>query len=276
MSHKDFESVIPTAILSAYPRTLTDIPYSQEVFNELKKEPYSPKLINDGLAPEIEARYKLLDKLLKKSGINQVLELASGYSTRGLEFTKNDALATYVEIELPEVCERKRDILSAFATIPKNLHILSGNVLDADDFARCEDFFKPGPVAVLNEGLLRYLSFEEKKQVAENVHKLLSKHGGVWITCDVTPKKFIANQDTNLPDFNKNLSDVSDRNNYSWRFEDVNHVKKFMMDAGLQVESVHPFNEVAEELSSPKKLGLDAKQVHTRLKDAIVAVMKVK
>lgn len=274
MSNESFESVIPTAILSAYPRTLTDIPYSQEVFNELKKEPHSPKLIK--LAPEIEARYKLLDKLLKESGINQVLELASGYSTRGLDFAKKDINSSYVEIDLPEVCVRKRDILGSIADIPKNLHIIAGSAVDKNDVERCEEFFKPGPVAVINEGLLRYLNFEEKKQVAKNVFNILSKHGGVWITCDVTPKKFIANQDVNLPDFNKNLSDVSDRNNNNWRFNDIDHVKKFMEEVGLVVESVHSFTEVADEILSGKKLGLNQEQIHTLLVDAVVAVMRVK
>lgn len=42
-------------------------------------------------------------------------------------------------------------------------------------------------IAIINEGLLRYLTFEEKKIVATNVYNML-KYNGVWITCDVTPK----------------------------------------------------------------------------------------
>jgi hypothetical protein len=42
---------------------------------------------------------------------------------------------------------------------------------------------------------IRYLTFEEKKLVAVNIYNYLKKYGGVWITCDVTPRKFIQKQD---------------------------------------------------------------------------------
>jgi O-methyltransferase involved in polyketide biosynthesis len=276
MSNKDFESLIPTAILTAYPRTLADIRYADKVFNELNKDNVPENLIVDKLAPEIEARFKLINRLLRESKTNQVLELASGYSTRGLDLTKSNKKISYAEIDLPEVCNKKIDILSSFTTIPNNLHIISGNVLDEENFNRCEQFFNKEEIAVTNEGLLRYLNFDEKRQVATNIYNLLSKHGGVWITCDATPKKFIANQDMNLPDFNENLSNISDRNNSNWRFEDINHVKNFFCRMGFSIESVHPFSEAKDELTSPKKLGLNSAQVDVLLKDAIVVVMKVR
>jgi len=277
MTNNDFESIIPTAILTAYPRTLTDIPYASEVFDELSKENIPNNLIVEKLAPEIEARYKLINKLLKKSSINQVLEIASGYSTRGINFTKNNNQISYVEIDLPEVCNKKIDVLNSFTTIPNNLHIISGNALNKKDINKCKQFFdKKSPITVTNEGLLRYLDFDEKRKVATNIYNLLSKHGGVWITCDITPKKWVVNQDENIVNFNKNLSNVSDRNNSNWRFEDINHARDFFGQIGFSIESVHPFSEVKEELTSPEKIGLDSMQVNDLLKDAIVAVMKLK
>ena len=274
--NKDFESVIQTAILTAYPRTLSDIPYAKEVFDELNKHTVPKNLIINMLAPEIEARYKLVSRLLKESGVNQVLEIAAGYSTRGFDLTKNDGNISYVELDLPEVCDRKVGAINSFATMPENLHVVSGNALRQEDINKCEQFFqKESPVAVTNEGLLRYLDFDEKKQVATNIYKLLSRHGGVWITCDVTPKKFIANQDANLPQFNEDLTKMSDRNNSNWRFEDLDHVKKFFGELGFSIESAHPFSEVKEELTSPEKLNLDDAQVDNLLKDALVVVMRI-
>lgn len=275
-TNKSFESVIPTAILTAYPRVLSDIPYAAEVFDELKKETIADNLIIDKLAPEIEARYKLINKLLKESKINQILELAAGYSTRGIDLAEHDDRISYVEIDLPQVALKKKGVLRSFTNIPRNLHILSGNALSSVDIDKSGQFFDANsPVVIINEGLLRYLDFEEKKKVAVNIHALLSKHGGIWITCDVTSKKFVINQDKNMAGFNKNLSEVSQRNNANWRFENIGHVKKFFGQIGFKVEEVHPFGEIKGELVSPKKLKLDDTEVGELLKDAVVVVMKV-
>ena len=42
---------------------------------------------------------------------------------------------------------------------------------------------------------------------------MLTKYGGIWITSDVTPKKFINSQNEALKDFNKNISSITSRNN---------------------------------------------------------------
>ena len=86
---ENFETISPTAILTSYPRTFTDIPYEKEIYNWLNKNCNKDVNLNKLLAPEIEARYKLIDKLINKSNINQVLELAAGYSSRGLIYSSN-------------------------------------------------------------------------------------------------------------------------------------------------------------------------------------------
>jgi hypothetical protein len=79
----DFETISPTAILTAYPRIFTDIPYAQEIFDELKKRvEITDDLINKLIAPELEARYKLINKLLEQNNIKQIIEIAAGYSQR--------------------------------------------------------------------------------------------------------------------------------------------------------------------------------------------------
>ena len=275
-SYKDFESIIPTANLTAYPKTLTDIPYAKEVFEQLNKNNFPNNWIVDKLAPEIEARVKLIDKLLKKQNITQILELAAGYSTRGLSLTENNSNISYVELDLKAVSDRKIDIIESFTQIPTNLHIISGNALEMRDISKCKQYFdKNRKIAVINEGLLRYLTFEEKRSVAQNIYKLLLEFGGVWITCDITTQKFIVNQDTNLPDFNKNLTNVTDRNNANWRFKDKNHVINFMGEIGFEVE-FHDFIEVKNQLTSKDKLNLSDGQIEKLIDGAIVAVMKTK
>jgi O-methyltransferase involved in polyketide biosynthesis len=275
ITDKEYESLLSTAILTAYPRTFTGIPYSVEIFEELKKEMKNipDSLLVEKLAPELEARFKLINKLLQEVGITQILELAAGYSTRGLVFAQSMG-ATFVEVELSQVCVQKKRIIQKFTAIPENLHILSGNALRADDIKKCTEIFdRNSPVAVINEGLLRYLNFDEKRIVARNIFDLLSEFGGVWITSDVAPKKFVLNQDKNIPTLNKNISILSNRNNINWRFEDEGHVRKFFEEVGFNLE-LHYFGEIRSELVSPTKLNLSTTQVDELLEIGTVGIMR--
>lgn len=272
----DYQEVSPTAIVTAYPRIFTDIPYEKEIFDWLKRHCNTEVVLYKKMAPEIEARYKLINKLLNKSNVKQVLELASGYSSRGLIYSKKGY--NYVELDLENVVKNKKELLKSIEQdIPHNLNIVNGNALRKSDLDKCKSYFKSDEsLAVINEGLLRYLNFDEKRIVAENIYDLLSKHNGIWITSDVTPKKFIKSQDNALQDFNKKVSNITSRNNLNDRFEDINHVKEFFGEIGFEVLEVHKFNEVKDELYSINKLNIIDDKIDKTLEDAIVVVMKVK
>ena len=116
INQNNFEKVIPTAWMVAYRRTFTDIPYSQEIFENLetikKENGYNipSNLQKPELAPQFEARHKLIDKLIYQTNSNQVLELASGFSSRGLSMAKEDNF-TFVELDLPTVIYEKQQIV---------------------------------------------------------------------------------------------------------------------------------------------------------------------
>lgn len=274
--NKNYEEISPTAIVTSYPRIFTDIPYEKEIYNWLSSNVHQDVKLTKELAPEIEARYKLVSKLLDKTKITQVLELAAGYTSRGLNYSKKGY--TYIEMDLEKVSNNKKRALSSLKTeIPKNLKLLAGNVLKEADVLKCEEhFIEDEPVAVINEGLLRYLTFAEKAEVAKNIHKVLEKHGGVWITSDVTPKKFITSQNAALKDFNKNLNTITSRNNLDDRFDDIEHVKRFYNDLGFEVVEVHKFNELKDNLYSINELNIYNDKIEETLERAIVVIMKLK
>ncbi len=270
--NSEYESIIPTAIVTSYPRIFTDISYEKEIYSKIAEENVKNVFLDKMLAPELEARYKLANKLLNSTNIKQVLELASGYSSRGLDYSKRDY--TYVEMDLPLMIEEKRRVLKEISEIPSSLHLISGNALQEKDYKQVIPYFdKNQELVIINEGLLRYLTFEEKQIVAENIYQMLSNFGGYWITCDVTPKKFIEHQNNNLPALNTNLSGITSRNSLNERFEDITHVKGFFSTIGFKDIEIHPFNEVRDELSSPGILGLNNSEF--LLKEAIVAIMRV-
>src|SRR5437868_6767563 len=96
-----FEKIGPTAHIVAYRRSLSDIPLAKEIYDAVKgSAPYvSGDLFRPDLAPEIEARYRVVDLYLAKSGIHQILELASGLSPRGAALSADPEI-NYVELDL--------------------------------------------------------------------------------------------------------------------------------------------------------------------------------
>lgn len=276
INDKDYEEISSTAIVTSYPRTFTDIPYEKKIYNWLSKHCNKVAVLYRNMAPEIEARYKLINQLLDNSNIKQVLELAAGYTSRGLIYSKKDY--HYVEMDLETVSKNKINLLNYIEkNIPNNLKIISGNVLNKSDFEKCEKYFKKNePIAVINEGLLRYLTFDEKRIVAENIYDLLSKTGGIWITSDVTPKKFITLQDNALPDLNKKLNKITSKNNLNNRFENINHVREFFGTIGFDVIEVHKFKEVQDKLYSVNQLNIIESSIEKTLDTGIVVIMKVK
>lgn len=270
----NFESISATAILTSYPRMFTDIPYESKIYEWLKKNGKENMALDKMLAPEIEARYKLTNRLLEKSKIKQVLELAAGYSSRGIIYAKKGY--NYIEMDLEGVSKNKKKIINYIGEEIKNLHIVNGNALYRKDYDKCEKYFnKNEEVAIINEGLLRYLTFEEKKAVAKNIYNVLKKYNGIWITCDVTPKKFIQKQENYLPQFNTNLSKITSRNNLKDRFEDINHIKEFFGDIGFKSIQVHKFIEIKEFLSSFSILNIPKNRMDEVLEEAIIAIMKI-
>lgn len=267
-----FESIIPTAIITSYPRIFTDIPYEKEIYNWLSKNCSNNIELNKLLAPELEARFKLTNKLIDSLNITQVLELASGYSSRGLIYSKKGY--NYVEMDLEEVVNNKKKMFKEIFNT--NINIISGNALEYNDYIKCLEYLDPNKeLIILNEGLLRYLTFDEKRKVAENIYKLLKKYGGVWITCDLTPKKFIENQDKINTTINSSLNTVTKRNNLNDRFIDENHIRTFFTSIGFKEIEIHKFIEVKDQLKSFDILNIDKDSFEDLLSTAIVTILKV-
>ena len=135
----EFESISPTAIVTSYPRTFTDIPYEKEIYNWLEENCLEKPKLNKNLAPEIEARYKLINKLLDGTNIKQILELASGYSSRGIIYSQKGY--SYIEMDLENVVSNKRKIIENIYRSSEMLKIISGNALNRADFENINKYF---------------------------------------------------------------------------------------------------------------------------------------
>lgn len=272
------ESISPTAWTIAQQRSLTDIPYSQQIFEILEKQlakdgvVISDEFKSPQIAPQTEARYKLVDYLLRRAKVEQVLEIASGFSPRGLQMTDESQLA-YVEVDLPEALRQKRQIIEAIGQ-RVNLHLMVGDALNLEILEEITEVLDPDKkLGIVHEGLLRYLTFDQKAQVARNIYELLTKFEGVWITPDITLKQVVQAENTvvegNTDKVGKSIGINIDQN----RFDDVEHAQRFFENLGFSVEK-HRFMEVVDLLSSPKKLGQIKEQVEDLIGSAYVFVMR--
>lgn len=279
---EQYTAIIPTAYLTAYPRTFTDLPYSKEIFEQLeilRQENGDPVVADElkveKLAPEIEARYRLVNKLIQQLHPSQILELASGLSTRGMVMVENHDV-TYVEVDLNEMAVLKKRLTSTIMKQASDLYIESGNVLRLSDLEKAVAPFDPNkPLVIIHEGLLRYMNFAEKAQIARNVHALLERFGGTWITPDVTLKKLLNTQDSHtMPGKNNMLANMTGKNFDENSFENEEEAVKFFERQGFSVE-IHRFREVANELSSPQKLNLSAEEIEKINGSGRVFVMRV-
>jgi O-methyltransferase involved in polyketide biosynthesis len=195
MTDRDYSTISPSARAVLALRSLSpELPFVREAAEHvLGKDALATEHARlQGLAGwqmrlwHFVERYQSLDRLLAASGLTNVLELAAGLSLRSYALARQHAV-TYLDTDLPEMIETKRGLVEQLAVGPLvgDVKLRAMNALGEGELTAAVDELPPGPVAVLNEGLLMYLDDAEKRRLAANVRDVLARRGGVWITADI-------------------------------------------------------------------------------------------
>lgn len=260
-----------TAAPVVYGRMFSDIPYSKEIAQICDVE----ATVNDAyretnrlISPYIEARFKALSNLLKQSGIKNIIEVASGLSQRGLIMSEDKAI-NYVETDLPEMLKEKEGIMRMLTgqkgrQFPSNLHFLSLNVLDEENFKSVVSSLPSGPIAIGHEGLLAHLTREERGKMGKIIKNILSERGGVWITPDIFTSEQLAGLLSGKK--RKVTEDVvknTGRNYNDNAFRSVEDAQEFFSSLGFEYK-IKTLGETAGELASIK-IGLDEHSIKDQL-----------
>ena len=193
----DHHRISPTAKLVAYWRAQSDIPYSKEIADSVRAEETARQILGERIgilttlaAPHLEARYKSINRGLRREGLNNVLELAMGVSPRSLEYATSGQRGIYVGTDLPELLNESSDVLRRVATrhniSTKNIHLQPANVLEKEQLENAIEHFEGNPFGVCNEGLLMYLSRDEQAIMAGHIKNYLNEFGGSWVTPDIS------------------------------------------------------------------------------------------
>jgi O-methyltransferase involved in polyketide biosynthesis len=239
MEGYDFRRVSVTALIPAFARgEYTTIPWAREMLAVLRERgaalPEGPWREYGAFASIFDARFRAVTRLVEEKAATQVLELAAGLSPRGAELASRGIV--YVEADLAESITLKREVVTAMlGSVPKNLHLSAASAIDREQLLACCAPFAAGqPVAVTTEGLLRYLTFEEKTLVAANVREILQRYGGWWITPDIHLRAFAERQ---TPAHRQAESKTLGRSLDANYFEDLDHARQFFERCGFAVDS---------------------------------------
>jgi O-methyltransferase involved in polyketide biosynthesis len=259
-----------TAKVAAYYRQFSDIPFAAEAARRIgADEAFEQILREHGLerdkltfyAPMFEARYKSITRLILESGAPQVLELASGYSLRGLDLAQRGAIR-YVEADLPEVVAAKLGLLEELrrqhGIPPSPRHVVTAaDALDLEQVrAAAAVLDRTLPVVVLCEGLIMYLSRKETERLAANIRQLLGElAGGLWITPDFSFRAEAKDLPPERVRLREAITGVTQRQLDASAFEDGDDLAAFLGRAGFDVQVRSQVDETPS-FSSIQSLGL--------------------
>lgn len=193
-TERNYNSISPSAKWVLMMKGHTAIPYARQTAELIQ---YPEKFVVDfqkadtgfwARTAHFEHRYLSIDQLLSDDPVHNIMELSSGYSFRGLDLSlKKDV--HYIDTDLPDMIERKKELIKGLEDNEKHrkgkLELLALNALDETRFKEIVQHFEKGPLAIVNEGLLIYLSTEEKEKLCKVIHGVLEQRGGYWITADI-------------------------------------------------------------------------------------------
>ena len=258
-----YEKIGPTAYGQAKWRAKYGIPYAQEINDLINNENKGLKIyenlgITYYLLPIFEMRYKGTDKAIRKyieeEKISQVVELAAGLSPEGMVLTDAYPELKYIETDLPEMTEIKKEIVGKVSQKKENLNLASANALDFSQMEKVLENLDPNKkVIITNTGLLIYLKPSERKNLMDNIQKILKKFGGVWIT----PDPSMHNERRRLMHAWRNsqqaiegeVKQATERNYQQNSLENEKATDDFYAQAGFKIKKLSQMDE-GEELAS--------------------------
>ena len=182
---RHYDSISPSAKSLLLMKALTAIPFAREAAALMQgPDVFELDFDNKDLyfwmrVMHFEARYWSIDQLLHSIAHQHILELSSGFSFRGLDMCRNEPVH-YIDTDLSEIIKTKTQLIEELG-VHKDLQgvyqLQPLNALDEARFTEVVAAFPDGPITIVNEGLLMYLSNEEKTQLCSIIHRLFKRPG---------------------------------------------------------------------------------------------------
>ena len=256
-------------MLIAHLRRFTDIPFAEEIAIAADAATVARKILGTGEvdaearrhAAFAEARYKCIIAALERLGLDQVVEFGSGLAFRAAAMA---SATRYVDTDLPAIIAEKRRIVAAIPALRERLAgrsvaFVAADILSFEDVDQAlHGLDAARPVGLVHEGLLGYLTLEEKGVVAANLRRALERHGGAWVTPDLATRSDMeehARKDANAHRHKAAVTRTTGRDFAANAFANDAHIEAFFADHGLQVDS-RPQVDGSFELSALRTFDL--------------------
>ncbi len=259
----DYEKISLTAQLAAYMRQFSDIPFASDVAELLhSREVFETLLQGQQMTPEdllwyapiFEVRYKSVTEAIRRTRSRQVLELASGFTLRGLVFSQDPRYA-YIESDLAGISAEKKAIIASLRqkyglADHANLHFPAVNALDRRQLQEAvKRLNRDQPLVIVSEGLFQYLSPDEMHAVARNIRELLAEFNGSWITPDFSIKQEVKQVSEQQRNFRRIVAAATEHKMYNNAFDSLEQLMAFLREMGLSAAVHNPVHETGEIVS---------------------------
>lgn len=144
-----------------------------------------PQIILKAFSIGLEARYEISNRMILKEKKKNIIDLPSGYTPRAL-FAAREGF-NYIGFDLPVVADEIGGIVKDLLPdkYGKTVNYCGVDATNFESMSKALDTID-GEVCIVTDGLLGYFTEPELISVVENMKKILSKHGGCWITGDMT------------------------------------------------------------------------------------------
>jgi O-methyltransferase involved in polyketide biosynthesis len=187
----DDNNIPPSALYTAATWRWGDIecadlvtpPNAARVFHVVNAGSFLYRLVNPrwhSLRHTLLHRHRGIDHLLRQSGIRHVIEIAAGFSPRGIAVSADSAME-YFEVDLPPLMAAKRQLLATTSAGQQvlsrpNLTLIEGDIC-ALDWSR----FEARPSFIITEGLMMYFDRATQMKIWKDIARFLSRNRGEYV-----------------------------------------------------------------------------------------------
>lgn len=190
-----FDAVSPTAKVVGYLRCRDaslafahHLAFATEARQTLEELGIVDPRVRANMSALFCARYHAINTLVARRQARQVLEIASGISPRGLQWSRENPGTVYIESDLPALIRHKAKILrNAIDDDPVAergiLHCCGIDALDLASIRHALEYTDPNAdLVVVSEGLLLYFTADEMRRFLLHMRALLAERPrAAWV-----------------------------------------------------------------------------------------------